>query len=302
MTISGSFEQVSCNLCGKDDYCVRVRPTKENYDPQKVFSASGGIMGTQQIVRCRHCGLMYVNPRVKADQVLSAYGEAVDELYLSQADGRKQTFARSFQLIERYANAPGKILDVGAAGGFFLQVAKEKGWDPYGVEPSRWMAEWGNNQFSVNIKPGVLNDAKYPDSFFDVITMWDVLEHTSDPLAELAEARRVLKPGGIIIINFPDVGSWPARIAGSRWWFFLSVHLYYFTSATLGKMLIKNGFTPLAFRQHWQQLNLEHLTKMVGLYSKPVSEMGLRIIRALHMTQWQIPYYAGQTNVIARKI
>lgn len=295
------FEWVKCNLCGEDDYRVRIRPMNSQFDLQTVFSASGGIRGTQQIVKCRHCGLMYVNPRVKTDCVLGAYSNAVDELYVSQEKGRKQTFSRVFRLIEHYMQGPGKILDVGAASGFFLQVAKEKGWKPYGVEPSCWMAEWGNRRFKVNIKPGVLRAAAFPDNFFDVVTMWDVLEHTPDPLAELKESHRILKDGGIIIINYPDVGSWPARISGSRWWFFLSVHLYYFSPDTIESMLIKAGFSPLSFRQHWQQLNLEHLTKMAGLYSKPLSEAGLKIIRALKMGQWPIPYYAGQTNVIARK-
>jgi len=296
------FEQVPCNLCGGNDYRVCIRPTNRSFDPSAVFSASGGIRGTQQIVKCRQCGLLYVNPRIKTDHVLGAYSSAVDELYLSQEEGRKQTFTRSFGLIERYVRGPGKILDVGAAGGFFLQVAKEKGWEPYGVEPSRWMAEWGNRRFGVNIKPCTLRAAVFSDDFFDVITMWDVLEHTSDPLAELAEAHRILKDGGIIVINFPDTGSWPAFLAGSKWWFYLSVHLYYFTADTIGRMLAKAGFFPLAFRQHWQQLNLEHITKMAGLYHKPLSEAGLKIVRALRMGQCPVPYYAGQTNVIARKI
>lgn len=296
------FESVKCGLCGRDDYDIRVRPVNLQFDPQSVFSASGGIRGTQQIVRCRQCGLMYVNPRVKTSCVFEAYRAAVDELYVSQEEGRKQTFSRAFRLIERYMSGPGKILDIGAAGGFFLQVAKEKGWEPYGVEPSRWMAEWGNKRFKVNIKPGLLCEAAFPDNFFDVITMWDVLEHTPDPLAELVEARRILKDGGIIIINFPDIGSWPAILAGSKWWFLLSVHLYYFSVDTIASMLKKAGFSPLSFRQHWQQLNLEHLTKMVGLYSKPLSEAGLKVLRALKMDRWPVPYYAGQTNAIARKL
>lgn len=301
MTNPDSFEHVPCNLCGRDDYQVRISPTNPQFDPQTVFSASGGIRGTQQIVKCRRCGLMYVNPRVKKECVLAAYSDAVDEMYVSQEEGRKQTFSRAFRLIERYAHSPGKILDIGAAGGFFLQVAKEKGWEPYGVEPSRWMAEWGNKRFNVNIRPGVLQAAAFPDNFFDVVTMWDVLEHTPDPLAELKESRRVLKNGGIIIVNFPDVGSWPAKIAGNHWWFFLSGHLYYFTTDTIGSMLIKAGFSPLSFCQHWQQLSLEHLAKQAGFYNKLLSEAGLKIIRTLKTGQWPIPYYAGQTNVIARK-
>lgn len=295
------LEEVACNLCGSTDFAVKYLPTNTDYDPTKIFSASGGIMGTQQIVRCRSCGLIYVNPRVKQETVSEAYSEAVDELYISQETGRIQTFEKCLRIVEEYAPQKGKILDVGCAAGFFLHTAKQHGWEPYGVEPSRWMAEWGNERFGLSILPGFLKEAKYENNQFDAVTMWDVLEHTPDPMSELAETNRILKPGGILVINFPNIGSKLARLAGRRWWFILSVHLYHFTPQTITRMLELNGFEVLSIRRHYQTLNLEHLMKMVGLYSPGLSNFGLRFIRALRMQNWQIPYYASQANVAARK-
>lgn len=296
------FEEISCNLCGCSEYKIMYKPQKNDFDPGKIFSASGGIMGTQQIVRCKECGLVYVNPRIKRDIVLNAYSDAVDELYVSQEEGRHLTFKKALKLVEKYYPNKGRILDVGTAAGFFLNVARQSGWETYGVEPSKWMSEWGNKRFDVNIKNGILREAEFPDNFFDVITMWDVLEHTADPMKEIAESNRVLKKNGIIIINYPNVGSTLAKFAGSKWWFFLSVHLYYFTPKTISKYLEKNNFMPLKSKRHFQSLNLEHLTKMVGLYSKGLSKLGLKVITGLKIGNWQIPYYASQTNVIAKKI
>lgn len=301
MNISDYLEEVPCNLCGKSDYMVMYNPNTSDYQPEEVFSASGGVRGTQQIVKCKHCGLVYVNPRVKQHIVVEAYTDAVDELYVSQEEGRLKTFSQGIKLVETYAANKGKILDVGCAAGFFLNVAKQNGWETYGVEPSRWMSDWGNQRFDVNIKNGTLREAAFPNSFFDVVTMWDVLEHTPDPIAELEEVHRILKKGGIIIINFPNVGSKLARLAGSKWWFFLSVHLYHFTPQTITAMLLKNNLEVIQIKRHYQTLSLEHLVKMVGLYSEGLSNLALKTTSVLRIGTWQIPYYASQANVIARK-
>ena len=94
-------------------------------------------------------------------------------LYVSQEEGRLKTFSQGIKLVETYAPNKGKILDVGCAAGFFLNVAKHNGWETYGVEPSRWMSDWGNQRFNLNIKNGTLREAAFPDNFFDVVTMWD---------------------------------------------------------------------------------------------------------------------------------
>jgi len=302
MKITDHYEHVKYNLCQGEDFAIRTKPRVRDFDPDKVFSASHGIMGTQQIVRCRRCGLMFVNPRIKSERVVNAYQDSEDELYVSQAEARIKTFQNSLRLVERYAPQRGKILDVGAAAGFFLKTAKDAGWETYGVEPSRWLAQWGNERYQVNIRPGVLRSAKFKPGFFEAVTMWDVLEHVPDPLSELLETNRILKNGGLLVINYPNIGSKMARLAGSRWWFLLSVHLFYFTQDTLRRYLERAGFKVIQSSRYWQKLELEHLIKMVGLYSRPLSKLGLKIAAALRMNRWKIPYYASQANVVAIKV
>ncbi len=299
---SNYFEKISCNLCGSKDYTIKYKPTNTDFDPKTIFSASGGVMGTQQIVECKNCGLIYVNPRIKQEIIISGYSDAEDELYVSQEKGRIKTFRKSLKLVEKYSKNKGRILDIGAAAGFFLNVAKENSWEAYGIEPSKWMSEWGNKKFNVNILNGVLTDNSFKDEFFDVVTMWDVLEHTPDPMGELEETNRILKRDGILIINYPNIGSRLAKIAGSKWWFILSVHLYHFTHKTMRMYLEKNGFEVLKISRYYQTLSLEHLVKMVGLYSKTLSNIGLKVVNLLRMNNWQIPYYASQANVIAKKV
>lgn len=295
------YETIKCNICGSDSYDIVVKPSKKIIDPTKIISASGGIMGTQQIVKCKSCGLCYVNPRIKSNIVINSYSEADDSLYASQAEGRTNTFKESLKFIEKYHHTKGRILDIGAAAGFFLKVAKDAGWETCGVEPSKWSSSYANKNYHVNVEQGTLSEAKFKNNYFDVITIWDVLEHVSDPTQELKEIYRILKPGGMLVINYPDFGTPMAKIAGSKWWFLLSVHLFYFDQKSIRNLLLKQGFINPFFKAYWQSLSLGHLSKMLGLYSKQLSLLVEKTFTTLKLNNLKIKYYASQTNVIAWK-
>ncbi|MBN1823304.1 MAG: class I SAM-dependent methyltransferase [Endomicrobiales bacterium] len=295
------YEDIPCNICGSNEYEVVIKPERKDFDPSKIISAAGGIMGTQQIVKCSVCGLKYVRPRLKAGFVVKAYRDSVDENYLSQSAARDITFRKCIEIVEREKQVKGRILDVGAASGNFLKHAKERGWEVSGAEPSKSLAEHGNRNYGVNIFAGTLSEARYPDAYFDVITVWDMLEHSTDPSAELAEMRRILKKDGMLVVNFPDIGTLLAKTAGRYWWFLLSNHLYYFDGRSIKNILSKTGFRVRKKGMHFQTLQLGYLAKMIGLYSKPVSKLVSGIVEGAGIANILIKYYASQTNVIAVK-
>ena len=111
-----------------------------------------------------------------------------------------------------------------------------------GCEPNKWLCEWGRKTYGLDIKPGTHFEQHYPDATFDVVTVWDVLEHAADPTAFLTECRRIMKPGGLLIVNYPDIDSWIAKRMGRRWPMLISVHLYFFTPKTLTDILRRTGF------------------------------------------------------------
>lgn len=297
------FEYIKCNLCGADDYEVKysVDTSVEEIQVFERYSSSSGVVGKDRIVKCRNCGLIYVNPRLKSEIILGGYSEGIDENYVSQSEGRIKTFNISLKFIEKYAFQKGRILDIGAAAGFFLKVAKDNGWETYGVEPSKWLVDYGNRNFQVNMKQGALKDGEYPDDFFDVITMWDVLEHTADPLSELKEVYRILKPCGILVVNFPNINCMLARLAGRRWWFILSVHLYYFTTKTLKAMLNVAGFEFLNKKLHFQKLSFSYLIFRLKPYNKTIANFMNFFCNLFRLNNLQIPYYASQMNIVVRK-
>jgi SAM-dependent methyltransferase len=301
---SAPLEHVRCFLCGADDYAVvyEARYDQEkDPDPVRKFRASGDELLIDQLVRCRRCSFEYVNPRLRGDLIVGSYAEGEDPTYVSQLEARERTFAASLAEIERANEGPGRLLDIGTAAGAFVATAAARGWRAEGCEPNRWMAEWGSRHYGIRIRPGTVFEADYADGSFDVVTMWDVIEHTPDPRAMLDRCHALLKPGGVLVVNYPDIGSWIARALGRRWLFLTSVHLYYFTRDTMRKMLESAGFRVERIRPHFQRLELDYILFRGGVLSPALSRAARAAGRTAGLSRVQVPYWLGQTFVMARR-
>lgn len=299
---------MTCNLCGADDTELlypstlpdEAAPTGE-LESLKCTSSRYGIH--PPIVRCRRCGLVYANPRPEATALLNAYEAVVDETYLEERDGRVLTFRRHLEPLERLTGPANgrRILDVGCHVGIFLEIATERGWDAWGVEPSRWAAEQARRR-GLNVITGTLAHANFPDGFFDLVTLWDVIEHLSDPRAELVEVHRVLKPGGLVCLHTMDIESPFARLLGHRWPWLMEMHLYYFSRSTLAALLTRTGFEVIESRVQGRFLRLGYALSRLQAFSPLLADLMGRTVRALGMATAPIPINLGDLfTTYARK-
>ena len=238
------MEKVPCNLCGADDYEIIYSASYDKISQQELaekFRSSGDELLLDQLVQCKRCGFKYINPRIRQELILKGYSEGTDENFISQADARELTFDRCLEYIEKFTEGKkGKLYDIGTAGGSFLQAAKKRGWEIYGSEPNRWLCAWAKKHYGFEILAGDIFAYPFPDKFFEMVTLWDVLEHVADPSKNLKEISRILQPGGLLVVNYPDIGSWLSKAMRKKWIFLLSVHLFYFERETITKMLEKN--------------------------------------------------------------
>ena len=295
------LEYVNCNLCGSNAYSIVYPAISSRKISIKPFKSSSVELGKDQIVKCKNCGLIYVNPRLKQKYIVKGYSEGSNKKFVSQAKGREITFGKSIRFIEKYVKK-GRLLDVGTAGGSFLAVAKRHGWQIEGIEPNKWLCKWCKKYYGIDIKQGTLEKNLFENNSFDLVTLWDVLEHVPNPTATLKRVNRLLKKNGALVVNYPDIDSSIAKLMRRKWFFILTVHLYYFTPKTIRKLLEKCGFKVITTKKHWQTLSLGYLADRLKPYSNIGHKIATKTVKALHLDKMQIKYWLGQTFVIAKKV
>jgi SAM-dependent methyltransferase len=141
----------------------------------------------------------------------------------------------------------GNLLDIGCAkGSFLLEMEKSSNWNLFGLEVNPQVAYFARKEYGLNVRVGDLENVQFPDVFFDVITLWDVLEHVHNPMSQLKEIFRILNSNGILVLRIPNYDSWESRLFG-RYWAGLDAprHLYVFSPDTITKYLKKSNFKVL---------------------------------------------------------
>lgn len=208
--MSYEVQYINCKICGSD--MPKILGLRGNLEYSGAF-----MLESQEehivtnVVRCRKCGFVYTNPLILSNPK-KMYDNAQE--YKPSADGidPKLLFNISLGLIEKYS-VKGKLLDIGCGKGEFLALAKERGWQAYGVEPSGSFANYAFEKYNSDIKRNILEYADFGDSFFDAVTMNMVLEHLDNPKATIAQVNKLLKKGGILFIEVPNMDSLMLKFA-----------------------------------------------------------------------------------------
>jgi|WetSurMetagenome_2_1015567.scaffolds.fasta_scaffold00525_6 SAM-dependent methyltransferase len=195
--------------------------------------------------RCGRCGLVYLHPQPDFGCLRDIYAGSAECAVDAGIDPtgeeiiHRSRFAGELDRIEEL-KSPGCILDIGSAWGFFLDVARKRGWKTWGVELSHEASGYARSRFGLDVFDGKLSEARFPESHFDVVTLWHVLEHIPDPLAELEEIRRIIRNDGLLVISVPTLQSASESSSDAT-----PLHLFYFDGATLTALVRKAGFRVL---------------------------------------------------------
>ncbi len=239
----GSLEFVSV-AC---DWCGTLEGEPQFSSPDRLM----GLPGQFQVVRCPQCGLRRQNPRLAWNSLTDYYPEGYDSYARLNRElphawlrlDKRYGFWKHLRAVERFCRG-GRLLDVGCGTGLFLEEAQRSGrWELTGVEPTPSAAVYAARALGVPVHNGRFGDVDLPDAHFDVITLWNVLEHVEFPVADLRRAHRLLKPGGWLVFSVPHFESVGARLFGERWvgWD-LPRHLYVFPVPVLAKIMAGLGF------------------------------------------------------------
>jgi len=199
-------------------------------------------------VRCTACTLVFVWPQPTDEELDALYSGGSYHAALDEAE-RHRYFARRLRQIEELAPRRGRLLDVGCSKGFLLDVARAEGWDAVGIELNRNAVEAARAR-GLDVRQGELDDRTFDEASFDVVTLFDLLEHARDPRATLAACRRVLRPGGLLGVTTPDIGGLVPRVTYGLFARTLGAwdhptppgHVIQFSRRTLVQVLESTGF------------------------------------------------------------
>lgn len=242
---------LACNLCGANHTKLLGIRNRENYGSEKYLNRRA------RIVKCKRCGLIYANPMPipTKKQFRNDYSKRNFVTLSLRSRAKKEIEARLDRIVS-WMGESGNLLDIGSGNGAFLALSMQRGFKAVGIETSRTYVKHSRiNCPDIQVITKPLRDTKFPDNSFDIIHMNHVLEHVYDPMSELKEIRRILRPGGGLWIGVPNaealvyaVTNIYFRLQGKRW---VSnsmkptghePHIYGFSIKTVKSYLNKVGF------------------------------------------------------------
>jgi 2-polyprenyl-3-methyl-5-hydroxy-6-metoxy-1,4-benzoquinol methylase len=300
------MNNVNCALCGAEEWDVHYESTllSENGLNPEFFRCTSSSYGHHpQIVKCRHCGHIYTNPRWSDEDLNAAYSNVEDVVYAAEREGRELTFQEHLRDMEQTFGPPGgrSLLDVGAYIGVFVEAAVAAGWNASGVEPSLWAVELAN-QRKIPVNQGTLDDVLNRGQTVDVITLWDVIEHLPEPKREISKTIKLLNPGGYLVIHTMDIDSRIARLMGRKWPWLMDMHLHYFSQDSMANMLDEVGYEVIKIGTQGRYLRLGYLASRVGGINHTLGKISSVTTSKLGLAETAVPVNLGDLfTVFARR-
>jgi len=227
---------VECNVCSGRNFKI----IQEGQMPYKILE-------------CLNCGLVFVEPQPQRTDLSSHYNNNYFQPWtISDIKNRREKiFKKRWEKVKSYIKQKGTLLDIGCGCGEFLSFAKKDGWSVYGTEISPFASEYISKTYKIDISIGNLEDISYPSGFFDVITIWHVLEHLTNPRKTLQEVSRIIKKNGLLVIAVPNFRNYIYRfiykiIKRKDVEIFepdmRELHLYHFNQSNIKILLNRVGF------------------------------------------------------------
>lgn len=268
-----------CSICGQKNYDYWYKPAQ-----------SPG-----PVVKCQECGFVYVNPiqSTKAliqegpvlgnrsihllessnlDEIQGSWEQPIIEKYLKESYAKRLNAREALAHLNDFVPDRGAILDFGCFCGVFLSVAAQDGWDCYGLEPLVMPAIYARGHFDLRVTTDTLRENSYPADFFDAVTAFQVFEHLIYPEKEIEKIDRILKPGGILLIEVPNIDTIMVKLLGSKHRHYVQDHVSFFSHKTLDRLLRRIGFQTRSVYYPTRILSLQHFGWWLGKYNQRLGD------------------------------
>lgn len=281
--LNNSNNEIKCNLCGSKN--IKLIYKKDTFN----------------ILECNSCKFIFnekwnmlsdkeklISNNILNLDAMKTYSEKEKDIYSDRFRGELEEINK----FKKY----GRILDIGCANGHFLKLANESGWETYGCDIDKNAAEYCKQCLVLNVTCGELDENRYPEKYFDVITMFHTLEHIPNFCQTIAIAQKILKPNGLIVIAVPNVNDLRRLLFKQNWLQFKEHHLWYFSKETLIFLLQKHGLKILRIKTQGGsqivftldktfKINVHGLIIRYFKYFNPIRNILLRVLNNLGFSE-----------------
>lgn len=228
--------------------------------------------------RCKACAFVFLWPQPTQKEIEDIYKESYYKSWgVFTGEEKPETARLKKGTSDRYLKRviihrrSGKLLDIGSAFGYLMEVAQGYGFDAYGVELSHFSSTIAKKRFGSKVFEGKLEDSRFPNAHFDVITMFDLIEHIPQPLEFMKEVKRIIKPGGVIAITTPDTRSFSCKLLGYDGWFHWKFeHLGYFNEKSISKLAQHTGFRLVEKKRAYKTMSFQYLFDQFKMFPHPI--------------------------------
>jgi dolichol-phosphate mannosyltransferase len=288
---------IACNVCGSPFNVEEYPASNQGHAAASYSCTSTGHESHGRIVSCLSCGLVYTNPQLTPQDVLSYYSMVEDKTYLDNIDARVETFKYNLAAIAHLLPKGGRLLEIGSYCGVFLKLAAERGYQVLGVEPSVWAASYARETLKIPTVTGSVDDVPAGEPPFDVVCAWDVLEHVADPTAELARINARMNDGGILAFSTLDYGNWYPRLMGERWPWMMDMHLYYFDQKSIKLMLERTGFRLVHHQAYSHIITFEYFLRKLAALGVPGAEAVRAAVAKTSLSRAKLRFHFGDIQL-----
>jgi SAM-dependent methyltransferase len=286
---------MACPICSDDRLEIYVEGQDQILAASMVGSSRTEV-SPGRVLRCRGCRFGFRQFRPSDGHLAQLYQELDTRVYDAESMGRSRTAEVHFRLIESYVTKPGRILDVGCASGLFLRCALDANWEVVGVEPSEVLARKAQEALGpqTEIHCSTLQAAGLPAGSFEVVTLWDLLEHVPDPVLFLRRCALLLKPQGYLFANVPDLDSVQSRLLRARWPLLLPEHLNYFAPRSLRICGEKAGLRWMGFCRRPVAFSVDYILYRLGQHRIPGTSFTQKLVKRMGLGNRLVWAYLGE--------
>jgi SAM-dependent methyltransferase len=257
-----------CAICGTAGNAVELYAPNFDADDftAEVFSARRMPDHVHyRMVRCQTCGLVRSDPILSSEALAHLYSKSTFN-YGAEVPNLRTTYGRYLRKVRPYIGGGGALLEIGSGNGFMLEEALRLGFEPVqGVEPGESTVAAASPEVRRHIVVDIMRPGLFEPETFNVVCLYQVLDHLPDPVGVLAESLRVLRPGGVVLCFNHNIKALSARLFGEASPIIDIEHTYLYDPKTIRRLLTAAGYEPRAVGAAWNTVSLEHVLRLAPL-------------------------------------